>query len=90
MSESFVIALATETLWTCLLIVGPVMMVGFVVGIFISFIQAIMQIQEATLAFVPKLFAMGFALIFFGHWMLQKLMSYTAKIFSDFSSVMGG
>ncbi len=90
MTTTFVVALGKDTIMTALMVVAPVMVVGFVVGITISLVQAIMQIQEMTLTFVPKLVAIGFALVICGHWMLEKLMVYTKNMLGGFNQVIGG
>lgn len=90
MTTTFVVALGKDTIITALMVVAPIMIVGFVVGITISLVQAIMQIQEMTLGFVPKLVAIGLALVVCGHWMLQKLMTYTQKLLGGFNSMIGG
>lgn len=89
MTPATVMELGRETLMTCLFIVGPIMAVGFLIGLVISFVQAVMQMQEMTLAFVPKILAMGGALLFFGGWMLEQLMLYTTKIL-HFSNIISG
>jgi flagellar biosynthetic protein FliQ len=88
MTTTFILELGREGIMTCLAVVAPVMIVGFIVGIGISFIQAIMQIQEMTLAFVPKLVAIFGALIFFGNWMLGKLMVFTTHMLGDFQNMV--
>lgn len=88
MNPDFVVALGRETISTGLWVVGPIMMVGFVVGMTVSLIQAIMQIHEMTLAFVPKLFAIGMSVIVFGNWMLTHLMDYTTKILGGFENMI--
>ncbi len=77
-----------DTLIASLWVVGPIMGVGFVVGLLVSLLQAVMQLQEMTLALVPKLFAIGLALILFGHWMLAHLMSYTERYLGGFSNLI--
>lgn len=85
MSPDFVINLGKETLYMALIVVSPVMLVAFVVGLTVSLFQAVTQIQEMTLALIPKLLAMGLVLIFFGSWMLQHLMNYTQSMFGNFN-----
>lgn len=86
MNAQLVVDIGRETIWTALLVVGPIMMVGFVVGMAVSLVQAIMQIHEMTLAFVPKLFAIGLSIIIFGNWMLQQLMAYSQKVLGEYTA----
>lgn len=89
MNASMVTELGRETIITALMVVAPMMIVGFIVGITVSLFQALTQIQEMTLAFVPKLVAMSCALIIFSDWILQKLLNYTKFILSNFSHLGG-
>jgi len=56
--------------------------VGMVVGVLISIIQAVTQIQEMTLTFVPKIFAMVLAAVFLLPFIMQKMMEYATEMFS--------
>ena len=88
MTTTMVLDIGREAILTTLMVVAPIMVVGFVVGIAISFVQAIMQIQEMTLAFVPKLLAICGALLLFGNWMLNKLMLFTTHMLGQFPSMI--
>lgn len=88
MTTSFVIELGRDTIFTALKVVGPIMLVGFVVGMSVSIIQSIMQIQEMTLAFVPKLIAIGASMIVFGSYMIRQLMMFTEKIFGNLDKLI--
>jgi flagellar biosynthetic protein FliQ len=68
---------------------GPPLMVALVVGLLIALIQAITQINEATLAFVPKVLALGAALVMLGPFMLSTLSAYTHNLL-DRIIVIGG
>jgi flagellar biosynthesis protein FliQ len=65
-----------------LVIVGPILGIGMVVGLIISLVQAVTQIQEPTLSFVPKIFAMAMALVLVMPWMFQRLLEYTRHLFT--------
>lgn len=88
MTPQSIIELGRETIMTCLMVAGPIMGVGFVVGLLISFVQAITQIQEMTVAFVPKLIAIAFSIVVFGGWMLKVLMDYTIKLLGGFQNFL--
>lgn len=82
MSQEFVIGLGHAALWTALKVGAPVLVASLVVGVVISALQAMTQINDASLAFVPKVVAMVAALAFFGPWMLTSLVEYAARLFA--------
>jgi flagellar biosynthesis protein FliQ len=89
MTPETVITIAEEGIWTVLLICGPLLILALVVGLIVSIFQATTQIQEQTLAFVPKIVAVLLGMIFFGPWMLSQLLSYTTDIFSNLTRFIG-
>lgn len=74
MSIELVITIAQKALYSTLIIVGPVLLASFVVGVIMSFAQAIFQIHEYTFSFVPKLLAIFAAMIIFAPWMLNEII----------------
>ncbi len=81
MSLALVIDLARSALMQVLLLAGPLLMVALVVGLLVSVIQAVTSLQEQTIAFVPKLFAVGLTFLILLSWMLQTMMKYTTELF---------
>lgn len=75
-------ALAIETYKITLMISLPMLLAGLIVGLLVSIFQATTQINEMTLTFVPKIFAVILVLIFTLPWMLHTLLDYTQKIFN--------
>ena len=69
---------------TAMLLAGPMLILSLVVGLAISVIQAVTQIQEQTLSFVPKLFAVGAAFLIALPWMMQVMIKYTTELFRSF------
>jgi flagellar biosynthesis protein FliQ len=84
MSSDFVIDMAVETIKVTLLISAPMLLMGLIVGLAISIFQAVTQIQEMTLVFVPKIVAVLIALIISLPWMLNIMITYTQNILSNF------
>ncbi len=80
MSVDTVITLAHKTMFTGLWIVAPILGIGLAIGLVVAIFQAATQIQEASLAFLPKLIGMGIAIAMFGTWMLQKIMSFSTMM----------
>ena len=74
--------LLRDAIIMALVIVGPILLIGMVIGLLISLIQAATQIQEQTLTFVPKIVAMALAMIIVMPWMFRRLMDYTAMMLS--------
>jgi flagellar biosynthetic protein FliQ len=77
MTSEFVITFAQEAIKTTILVSLPILLIGLVVGLIISIFQAVTQIHEMTLTFVPKILAILLGLLVFGSWMLELLTRFT-------------
>jgi flagellar biosynthetic protein FliQ len=86
MSEDIVMQIASETLKTMMLIAGPMLIAAMVIGIIVSVLQAITQINEATLTFIPKMIAIIVVLAVMAPWMMEVLQNYSSEIFGNFAS----
>ncbi len=82
-TPEFVLSIARETITTILLVAAPVLGIGLTVGLAVSIFQATTQIQEPTLAFVPKIAAVLLAVLFFGSWMMRMLMTFTINLWEN-------
>lgn len=82
MNEADIIDIARESILVMLRVGGPLLIVGLIIGVVISLIQTVTQIQEATLAFVPKLLVMSIGLLLMLPFMLGSLASYTEGLFA--------
>jgi flagellar biosynthetic protein FliQ len=89
MSHQLVVDLARNTILQCLLIAGPMLVVALGVGLIVSVIQAVTQIQEQTLSFVPKLLAVSAAFLVALPWLLQSMVKYTVQLFRSIPSIAG-
>ncbi|MBT2681367.1 flagellar biosynthesis protein FliQ [Bacillus sp. ISL-35] len=89
MTAESVISIAERGIYTVLMISGPLLILALVVGLIVSIFQATTQIQEQTLAFVPKIVAVLIGVIFFGPWMLSYMLSYATEIFSNLTRFVG-
>ena len=76
--------LGREALLTALIIAGPVLGIGVIVGVVISLIQTITQLNDQTLSLVPKILAMVTAAIFFVPWLATRLVEYAQSMFAGF------
>ncbi|NLI81080.1 MAG: flagellar biosynthesis protein FliQ [Deltaproteobacteria bacterium] len=80
MTFEFIIGLGRQAVETMLLVSLPVLLVSLLVGLVISIFQAVTQIQEMTITFVPKIFMTFLSLLLFGSWMLTKLIDFMRGI----------
>ena len=78
MTPEFVVTFAQEAIKTTILVSMPMLGLGLAVGLIVSIFQAVTQINEMTLTFVPKILVVLLALLFFANWMLQHLMNFTS------------
>jgi flagellar biosynthetic protein FliQ len=83
-----VISIARETIMTSMLLAAPPLGIALLVGLVISIFQAVTQIQEQTLTFVPKIIAILLSLLVFGPWMLSILTEFTINILGNLSNVI--
>jgi flagellar biosynthetic protein FliQ len=81
MSEGVIIELFQQAMLQVIILSAPMLILGLVVGLAVSIFQATTQIQEATLAFVPKILAVLLAFIVFGPWLLATAVDYTQELF---------
>ncbi|MFN8195703.1 MAG: flagellar biosynthesis protein FliQ [Nocardioidaceae bacterium] len=81
MTDSSVIEIALQTMMVALKLSAPILLTSLVIGFTISLFQSMTQIQEFTLAFVPKLVGVGIALLISGNWMLHTLVDFTHDLF---------
>jgi len=86
MNEAVVIELGQQTLYTILLLSAPMLGIGLLAGLAVSIFQATTQIQEATLAFIPKIVAIFASIVIFGPWLLATIINFTSTLFSNLSS----
>ncbi|HWQ75918.1 MAG TPA: flagellar biosynthesis protein FliQ, partial [Syntrophomonas sp.] len=81
MSQEAIMTIVRETVMTAILLAAPLLLTGLLVGLVISIFQAVTQIQEQTLTFVPKILAILLSLLVFGPWMLKIINDFTVNIF---------
>ena len=80
MTEEMVMSLGSEAIKTTILLAGPMLLAAMVIGIVVSLLQAITQINESTLTFIPKMVAVILVLIVMAPWMLEMLQQYTISV----------
>ncbi len=89
MSQNQVLYMAKEAVGTVLLVGGPILGVSLLVGLLVSIFQAMTQIQEQTLSFIPKVVAVVAVLILLGPWMLSVLTAYTSNLLTQLATFGG-
>lgn len=89
MSTGIIIDMSRQALYTVLIIIAPVLGLGLLTGLLVAILQATTQIQEQTLAFVPKIFAVLIAIGVFGPWMLTTFLDFVTELFEKIPAVIG-
>ena len=82
MTPSELVLLSAETLYLVLLVSAPALLASLVVGLGVGLLQAVTQVQEQTLSFVPKLVAVAAVLVLSGGWMSAELVRFTGELWS--------
>ena len=89
MTPDMIVTLGKETIWLILLIGAPMLGFGLLVGLVVSIIQAVTQVHEMTLTFVPKIVVVLLAFMLFSPWMLKKLVEFTERLFINIPLFIG-
>ena len=88
MDISTVISLGKTAMEVSLLLSMPILIISLVAGLFVSVFQAVTQIQEMTLTFIPKIIAVAISLIFLAPWMTKLIVNYTVQLYSSIPSII--
>ena len=89
MTPEYVIRLGQDTLTLVLYVGGPVLVVALVVGLAVAIFQAVTQVHEMTLTFIPKILAVGVTLIIALPWMLQLMLEFTTRLLRSIPTLVG-
>ena len=89
MTPQFVLALGKEAIMTVLMAAAPMLGFGLLVGLTIAIFQAITQIHEMTLTFVPKIIAVCVALLVFLPWIISLIVGFTERLFASIPTLVG-
>jgi len=88
MTEELILKLGQDALRTTAMLAAPLLVSTLVIGLLVSIFQALTQINEATLTFVPKMILVALILVFAGPWMLDILSSYTIDLFENIAMMV--
>ena len=89
MTDTQIIHLGFQVMLVAAKLAAPALVTALVIGFAVSLFQSATQIQEFTLAFVPKAVGVGIALLVCGHWMLQTIVSFTTQLYHSIPSLLG-
>lgn len=90
MGNDFVIELTNQAVKVTLMLAAPMLIGALVIGILVSLFQAVTQINEQTLSFIPKIVVIVVALIVFSPWMMETMTSFTKDLFLSIPNVVAG
>jgi flagellar biosynthesis protein FliQ len=88
-TDATIIDIALKTMLVALKLSAPILVTSLVIGFTISVFQSMTQIQEFTLAFVPKVIGVGVALLVCGNWMLHTMVTFTIDLFEQIPRMLG-
>ena len=88
MNEDIVLQLGQDDLKTMAMISAPLLLSTLIIGLVVSIFQALTQINENTLTFVPKMIVIGIVIILAGPWMIDVMKSYTINLFDNMATIV--
>ncbi|MBD3232848.1 MAG: flagellar biosynthesis protein FliQ [candidate division Zixibacteria bacterium] len=86
MDINSVLSLGREAIMLALMVSAPMLIAGLIVGLSVSILQAVTQIHEMTLTFIPKIVAVGISLLIFLPWMLNMILDFMHRLFGNISN----
>ena len=89
MNQDTVVNLATQAMTLALKVAGPMLLAGLVIGLVVSIFQAVTQIQEQSLSFIPKIVGVAALIVLLGPWMLDQLISYAQNLYGSIPQLLG-
>ena len=89
MSDVEILNILTSALAVSARIAGPLLLIALVIGVAVSLFQAVTQVQEMSLTFVPKLAGIAVTLVFAGNWMLRELVGWVEALWSALPAMVG-
>jgi len=89
-NEDVAINIAVQAMQVGLKVALPVLLVGLVIGLLVSIFQAVTQIQEQSLSFIPKILGLVVVIMVAGPWMLGQLVNWTQELYGSLPTLVGG
>ena len=88
MDQAVILQIFKEAITVVIEVSAPVLLIGLAVGLVVSIFQAMTQINEQTLVFIPKILSILLSLLFFGSWMLTRLTEFTLQVFACIATLV--
>ena len=89
MNQDTVVNLATQAMALALKVGGPILLTGLVIGLLVSIFQAVTQIQEQSLSFIPKIVGVAALIVLLGPWMLDQIVAYAQSLYTSIPQLIG-
>jgi flagellar biosynthetic protein FliQ len=89
MNQDTVVSLATQAMTLALKVGGPLLLAGLIIGLLVSIFQAVTQIQEQSLSFIPKIIGVAALIVLLGPWMLDQIISYAQNLYTSIPQLIG-
>jgi flagellar biosynthetic protein FliQ len=89
LTPEFIIRLGQETLLLALQVAGPALLVALVVGLAVSIFQAVTQIHEMTLTFIPKILSVAAVMMLLLPWVIKRIVGFTVQLISSIPTIVG-
>jgi flagellar biosynthetic protein FliQ len=90
MNQDVVVSIAVQAMEVGLKVALPILLVGLIIGLLVSIFQAVTQIQEQSLSFIPKILGLVVVIIVMGPWMVGQLVSWTEELYGSIPTLVGG
>ena len=90
MNQDTVVNLATQAMTLALKVAGPLLLTGLVIGLLVSIFQAVTQIQEQSLSFIPKVIGVAALIVILGPWMLGQIVGYAQNLYLSIPQLIAG
>lgn len=88
MNQDTVISLASQAMTLGLEIAGPILLLGLLIGLAVSLFQAVTQLQEQALSYIPKIVGLALLFLILGPWMLDKFVNYTTNLYMSIPTLI--
>ncbi len=88
MSQADVMQIGKDAIYTVMEVAAPVLLTGLIIGLLVSIFQAMTQINEQTMVFIPKIVGILLAILVFGSWMLTRLVEFTNRLFAGMQTMI--
>ena len=89
MNQDTIVNLATQAMALALKVGGPILLTGLIIGLLVSIFQAVTQIQEQSLSFIPKIVGVAALIVLLGPWMLDQIVAYAQNLYMQIPQLIG-